>query len=211
MHDRSNGRIRWLAVAAVMCSASMIACSEDDRARQIAPVAPALGSTPSALTKALKSSKSHYSLGIVGYNYTEVGVADYRVNGTGAFNLGVSTETSGGGSTVCCVGWASGTKLPMPVRVEWTRDGKRWCRTTALMNGPIPLEPTTLEVHFYPDRHVEVAITDNYSPPRLKLAAGGGAYRVAVDVQAELKAAIQQDEKKAECRAGEFPIGSAMK
>ena len=101
--------------------------------------------------------------------------------------------------------------MPKPVKVEWTRDGKRWCRTTALINGPIPLEPTTLEVHFYPDRQVKVAITDNYSPPRLKLAARGDAYRVALDVRTELKAAIQLDEKMAECRDGEFPVGNATK
>jgi Protein of unknown function (DUF3304) len=154
-----------------------------------------------------RSSQLRYSLGIVGYNYTETGIIDYSVNGTGAFNLGVSTEHSGGGKTVCCFGWAPGMKLPMPIRIEWTRDEATWCRKTVMLTSPGPLEPTTFEVHFYPDRHIEVAITDDYSPPRLKLASGGGDFRVGKDVRGEKAEAMRIDNERAECREGRFPIG----
>jgi Protein of unknown function (DUF3304) len=154
-----------------------------------------------------RSSQLRYSLGIVGYNYTETGIIDYSVNGTGAFNLGVSTEHSGGGSTVCCFGWAPGMKLPMPIRIEWTRDEATWCRKTVMLADPGPLEPTTFEVHFYPDRHIEVAITDDYSPPQLKLASTGGDYRIGKDVRKEKADAMQKDSEVAECREGRFPIG----
>jgi Protein of unknown function (DUF3304) len=154
-----------------------------------------------------RSSQLRYSLGIVGYNYTETGIIDYSVNGTGAFNLGVSTEDSGGGKTVCCFGWAPAMKLPMPVRIEWTRDEGSWCRKTVMLADPGPLEPTTFEVHFFPDRHIEVAITDEYSPPRLKLSRAGRDYRVAKDLRKEEAEAMEKDSQAAECREGRFPIG----
>ena len=154
-----------------------------------------------------RSSQLRYSLGIVGYNYTETGIIDYSVNGTGAFNLGVSNEHSGVGSTICCFGWAPGMKLPMPIRIEWTRDEATWCRKTVMLTDPGPLEPSTFEVHFFPDRHIEVAITDDYSPPRLKLASGGGDFRLGKDVRREKAAAMRVDNELAECREGRFPIG----
>jgi hypothetical protein len=71
----------------------------------------------------------------------------------------------------------------------------------------VPTEPTTLEVHFFPDRHIEVAITDKYSPPRLALtAASAPGYRVGRDVRGEELAASRKDDQAAECRDGEFPI-----
>jgi hypothetical protein len=188
------------------CWVSLLtACSPSDQ-----PISTAsIPSAPlSASASGPQSSQPRYSLGIVGYNYGDVGMVDYRVNGTGAFNLGVSTETAGGGSTICCAGWAPATKLPKPVVVEWTRGGDRWCRTVAALNGPVPAEPTTLEIHFYPDGHVEAAITDKYSPPRLKLKSEGGAYRIGRDVNAERRAAVEKDNLTAECQDGEFSLAN---
>jgi hypothetical protein len=161
-------------------------------------------------TPRVTSSKEQYSLGIVGYNYTEVGIYDYSVNGKGAFNLGVSSERSGGGSTVCCFSWTPAVKLPVPIRIEWTRDGETWCRKTVSFEGPPAVEPTTLEVHFFPDRHIEVAVTDAYSPPRLKLFSAGADYRVGEDVRAEKAEAVRRDKEVADCRSGAFPIGEAQ-
>jgi Protein of unknown function (DUF3304) len=161
----------------------------------------------SAASAPKRSSKIFYSLGIEGYNYTETGIIDYSVNGTGAFNLTTSDEDSGGGKTVCCFGWAIAMKLPMPIRIEWTRDEKSWCRKDVFLTERGPLEPTTFEVHFFPDRHIEVAITDKYSPPRLKLPSAGRDYRVAKDVRQEKVDAQALDAKYAECREGRFPIG----
>ena len=170
----------------------------------IVSASPAVGAAASLPTT---SSQLRYSLGIVGYNYTNTAIVDYSVNGTGAFNLGVSTEDSGGGSTVCCFGWAPAAKLPLPVQIEWTRDEKTWCRQTVLLYRPGPPEPTTFEVHFFPDRHIELAITDNYSPPILKLAAAGRDYRIGTNVRKEEDEDLRKDAIGAECRAGRFPIG----
>ena len=200
----------WVASAMVaMCL--LTACQREKGlitpAELAASMAAAGISTEVPASGPKRSSQLRYSLGIVGYNYTEVGIDDYLVNGTGAFNLGVSTEHSGGGKTVCCFGWAPGMKLPMPIRIEWTRGGNRWCRKTVMLTAPGPLEPTTFEVHFYPDRHIEVAITDEYSPPRVKLPGRGGGYRVGKDVRAEDADAVRKDSELAECRDGRFPIG----
>jgi hypothetical protein len=155
-----------------------------------------------------RSSKLHYALGIVGYNYTDTGILDYSVNGAGAFNLAVSTSHSGGGKTACCFGWAPGMKLPMPIRIEWTRNEETWCRQTAMLTDPGPLEPTTLEVHFFPDRHIEVAITDRYSPPRVNRGERAGRdFRVGKDVVKEKAESMASDAQHAECRDGRFPIG----
>jgi hypothetical protein len=156
-----------------------------------------------------KSSKLRYSLGIVGYNYTEVGIYDYTINGRSGFNLGGSNERSGGGSTVCCYEWVPPTKLPITLRIEWTRDGETWCSKTVPFNGRAALEPNTLEVHFYPNRQIEVAITDEYSPPRLQIPSAGPDYRIGIDVRAEKANAIRKDREAAECRLGERTTGSA--
>jgi hypothetical protein len=120
------------------------------------------------------------ALGIVGYNYTDRAIAEFSVNGNGGGNIYLSSPDSGGGKTVCCMSVSPGTKLPLTMEVQWTWDRveneKRKVlrpeesRTaTAVLTGPLPTKPTQFEVHFYPDGHVEVAVSDNYSPPRLKL------------------------------------------
>jgi hypothetical protein len=38
-----------------------------------------------------------------------------------------------------------------------------------VFKGPVPKNPSYLEVHIYPDEHVEIALTENTSLPRLKL------------------------------------------
>jgi hypothetical protein len=191
-----------------LCGGLMLVGCQPQSAVATAPAvaAPAAASASAAIAPP-RSSKGLYSLGIVGYNYTETGIIDYSVNGTGAFNLTTSGEDSGGGSTVCCFGWAPATKLPMSIRIEWTRDEETWCRKDVLLTDRGALEPTTIEVHFFPDRHIEVAITDKYSKPRLKLATSGGDYRIGKDVRQEKKDAQAIDAKYAECRQGRFPIG----
>lgn len=162
---------------------------------------PALQNTTGAPEKQ-QSSQGRYALGIVGYNYTDLAIEDFSVMGQSGFNLGVSNESSGGGKTACCAGWAPSTLLPKPIKIQWTRDMKRWCRQTVMLRHPGPLEPTTFEVHFYPDGHIEVAITDKYSPPRLRLAAIGRVRRSA-------SVNTNNDEKMSECQDGEFPISEA--
>lgn len=85
------------------------------------------------------------------------------------------------------MGWRDGTKLPQTLTVRWVAGGctflsppnqfgeryratKHFFKEQAVVfNGPIPAEPGYLELHIYPDEHVEIAITAAPSEPRLKL------------------------------------------
>lgn len=117
-------------------------------------------------------------LGITGYNYTDRYIDRFSVGGQGGGNVFVSTATSGGGNTSCCIGYSPRRPLPIRMKVEWT-----WGRvedsagniikpdehveTTAELHGPVPLDPRDLEVHFMPDRTVQLRITARPSKPVL--------------------------------------------
>lgn len=140
----------------------------------------------------LSSSSRPVMLGIIGFNYTNHYIAQFYVNGTGGGNLGVSSPTGSGGGTTCCAAYVPGTPLPIKVHVKWTAGGCTYITRSesnnpyikpkdveevlyfyreadVLVNGPIPLDPSNMEIHFYPDGHVEAAITAEYSQNRLKL------------------------------------------
>lgn len=108
---------------------------------------------------------------IYGYNYTDLYIDGFSVNGQGAGNLGVSTPTSGGGGSVCCVSVLPNHKLSIPVKINWIRDiySKQSCEIDVTLNEPAPANPEYFEVHFYQDGHVEAAVTENASEPRVKL------------------------------------------
>ena len=108
-------------------------------------------------------------LTINGLNYTDLYIDSFEVNGQGGGNLFVSSPTSGGGKDVCCVSFSSGTKLPVQLRIKWTRDRKRWCEKEALLTGPVPANPRYLGVHFFPDGRIEAEITENDPEPKLRL------------------------------------------
>ena len=125
-----------------------------------------------------------YMLGIMGYNYTDRAIADFSVNGAWGANVFLSTPTAGGGKTTCCVALDRDTKTPFWVTVEYQMDaleaypprrviepGGPYKTAKVEVTGPIPPDPSYLEVHFYPDGHIEAAISgrDGPSPPRLKL------------------------------------------
>lgn len=107
------------------------------------------------------------SLEINGYNYTDLYIDSFELNGQGGGNLYVSSLTSGGGSSTCCIRWAPGTPGPIDMRVRWTRDRKRWCEQVVPVHMPVPDHPRHAGVHFFPDGHVEVELTED--PPALKL------------------------------------------
>ena len=107
------------------------------------------------------------SLEINGFNYTDLYIDSFEVNGQGGGNLFVSSPTSGGGKRTCCVSFWPGTSLPVQLKIKWTRDRKRWCEKEVLLNGPVPANPRHLGVHFFPDGHIEAEITADY--PELKL------------------------------------------
>ncbi|MBR8058042.1 DUF3304 domain-containing protein [Burkholderia dolosa] len=125
-----------------------------------------------------------YMLGIVGYNYTDRAVANFGVNGQGGGNIELSTPTAGGGGTSCCVVMSRSTKTPFWVDVKYKMSALEsypprkviepsgpYKEARVEVKGPIPPDPSYLEVHFYPDGHIEAAISgsDGPSPPRLKL------------------------------------------
>lgn len=129
-----------------------------------------------------------HTLGIVGYNYTDHSIASFDVMGAGGSALGVSDEGGGGGGETCCVVWNERTPLPVKVKVRWAYDYCRYLsepdplygnriegsqnffrEEEVELKGPVPERPTILEVHFYPDKHVELAIVSKSTYPRLKL------------------------------------------
>jgi hypothetical protein len=129
-----------------------------------------------------------YTLGVVGYNYTNRYIDSFDVDGTWGGNLDVSTATAGGGKSTCCYAWSDATSLPATVRVRWVSGGCKFLSKPNLYGerfpgvqhhysekevpivGTLPAKPTTIEVHFYPDGRIEAAITDAESEPRLKLS-----------------------------------------
>ena len=138
-----------------------------------------------AATTPAPSSEPH-TLTILGYNYTSRYIDQFSVNGAGGSNLQVSTPEEGGGKGTCCAVWVDGTPLPVTMHVQWVADycidiltsryGEKhrvpqsfFKEADVVFNGPVPSDPHNLEVHFYPDGHIELAITSMASKPRLKL------------------------------------------
>jgi hypothetical protein len=127
---------------------------------------------------------TRFSLALLGYNYTSRYIDTFSVNGQGGGNLYVSSPTSGGGGTVCCVSYVQGRPAG-EVTVRWQSGGCMLRVPGGLADGSthlahsffreikvkvdplIPSRPRNFEVHFYPDGHVEAAITDGRSSPRL--------------------------------------------
>ena len=101
------------------------------------------------------------NLGLVGYNYTERPIYTFSVNGGGGSNIFVG---GGGAKMSCCTEITVG----QPVEIKWLydttekqylaglREEKR--STTVIVPPPTVPEAEYLEVHFYPDHHVELAL-----------------------------------------------------
>jgi len=149
------------------------------------PHEPAAGN---ASNKAPKESEP-VMLSITGYNYTSRHIESFSVNGQGGGNLYVSSPTSGGGGTVCCVRYRPGTKV-RKVKVKW-QTGACFYSVKSAISGEVsdtlhlfsqereveidqivPSDPQVMEVHFYPDGSIKAAITASESLPRLRLDAG---------------------------------------
>ncbi|MEX3947678.1 DUF3304 domain-containing protein [Paraburkholderia sp. EG287B] len=137
---------------------------------------------PVLLTQGCK--KEPYMLAVIGYNYTDRAIADFAVNGQGGSNVELSTPYAGGGKESCCVLMNSDTKTPFSVDVEFQMDALEaypprkviepagpYKEKRVEVTGHIPSDPSYLEIHFYPDGHIEAALSgrDGPSPPRLKL------------------------------------------
>lgn len=108
----------------------------------------------------------------------------FSANGQGGGNLFVSSPTSGGAGTVCCVTYVQG-RPAVAVTVRRESGGCMFRVAGGLADGSthlahdffreikveveprIPSRPQNFEVHFYPDGHAEAAITGEYSSRRL--------------------------------------------
>lgn len=125
------------------------------------------------------------TLTIMGFNYTDRDINDFNVDGTGGGNLSVSSASGGGGGSVCCASYTTGTPAP-EIKVRWQSDACTYnirhdeegqefndifsiYKTAVVKVGAISSNPKYLEIHIFPDGHVEAAITDEVSSPRLVL------------------------------------------
>jgi len=126
------------------------------------------------------------SLGVTGYNYTNREISDFSVNGHGGGNLEVSSPTSGGGGTVCCVPHVV-TNNQRIVTVRWQsgacyyhvkstisdeiHEHIHWFYKEAevKIEPPMTQNPQYMEVHFYPDGSIKAAVSEHAGGPRLKL------------------------------------------
>jgi hypothetical protein len=142
----------------------------------------------STTREGIKLAGSWISLTLIGYNYTNRYIDDFSVNGNGGGNLFVSNPRGGGGGSVCCVNYITNIK-DWKVTVQWHFDActynnrkneyaepryeihRYFKEVEVQVNQNITAKPKYLEVHFYPDGHVEVALTENSSPPRLRLGS----------------------------------------
>ena len=109
------------------------------------------------------NSQDTRSVTVIGYNYTERPIYTFSVNGVGASNL-FAKQKYGGGKDSCCIDITVG----QPVEIKWLYDTteKQYLaglreenrRTTVIVPPPTVPEAEYLEVHFYPDHRVELAL-----------------------------------------------------
>lgn len=131
-------------------------------------------------------SRGPATLALVGYNYTNRYIDSFSVDGQGGGNLYVSSASSGGGGTVCCVLYQTSPK-PKTVTVRWQSSACYYREPASDSNEiyntlhafykerkVIVAENASgkaeyMEVHFYPDDSIQVAVTSEQSMPRLSL------------------------------------------
>ena len=107
------------------------------------------------------NSQDTRSVTVIGYNYTERPIYTFSVNGVGASNL-FAKQKYGGGKDSCCIDITVG----QPVEIKWLYDttekqylaglGEENRSTTVIVPPPTVPEAEYLEVHFFPDHHVEL-------------------------------------------------------
>ena len=169
--------MRWIQAIVCCGVVSLQGCAQAESPVSVTPVVVS------------RLSVDARSLLIQGYNYTDDYINSFTVDGQGGGNLYVSGPNSGGGGSACCASFSRGTALPIKLKVRWTGSycmwqepnpypfGQRfyrrrmslWQEAEALAVDLSEGKPRALEVHIFPDGHVEAAITQGYSRPRLVL------------------------------------------
>lgn len=137
------------------------------------------------------------SLGINGFNYTDVAIDSFSVNSVWGGNIYVSTPTSGGGGTTCCYTLHTLSSQPVPINIKWmryTNQKQHWCRRTITYAGLVPANPTDLNVHFMPDGEIEIDITNGPSTLKIALPHFSPAFRNA-------SGNVIRDQDKAACES----------
>lgn len=124
-------------------------------------------------------------LEIDSYNYTSRYIDSFTVtdeNGNGAWggDVALSDDEAGGGKSTCCVMLDKNEKKSVRLRIDWSitdivdSQGKviapaEQRQAWVTISPPFPENPQEFDVHFYPDGHVEAAVTEWGEPPRIKL------------------------------------------
>ena len=129
---------------------------------------------------------SRVGLTMVAYNYTDRYIDTYSVNGNGGGNVFVSDGIDGGSKRTCCVSFITGPG-EWNVKIRWQigactyntyvdTAGVEHSETYSFfkevkvpVKKPFPDNPKYFETHFYPDGHVETAITEEKSQARILL------------------------------------------
>jgi Protein of unknown function (DUF3304) len=180
--------VMWLLIAA---SNGCNSQSPREVLTERATAPPAANTTPKA-----------HNLTIYGYNYTDTGIGSFEVDGQGGGNVMVSEMDSGGGSGVCCISIITPMVKARIINIKWTRDLDTWCQQEVVLEPPIPSDAKRLEVHFYREGRIEIAVTGSLSgrmssPPRVQLAAASEGSR-----HQDKKLNINNDSKFARCKLG---------
>ena len=169
-----------LTTAASLACALVLGCAQAE-APGTAGAAPA--ASPASTSTALGET---VPLLIQGYNYTDDYIDSFTVNGQGGGNVHLSGPYTSGGGGICCVSYRPGTPLPVKLTVRWvggycieletSKYGRTntyrkglWREAEVLATDTSNGKPRTMEIHFYADGHIEAAISDGYTPARIKL------------------------------------------
>ncbi len=119
-------------------------------------------------------------LAVRGYNYTNRDISSFTVAGSGGHApVGGSGGVSVGGSIPKDIPWdmlqlkvrwaAGGCMVNVTNSYGESREVIRYSYKEKIVNlqQPLPANPDYLEVHFYPDDHIEIVVTDLASDPRI--------------------------------------------
>jgi hypothetical protein len=134
-----------------------------------------------------KQNAEYTLLGMIGYNYTDRHIANYSLNAADGGDVIMSSSTSGGSGTACCLKLSNKKHGILKVKVRWQVDGCIYLVKDDLtgkgdkvryyyykeMEVGIQRTPDMMykyvETHFYPDGSVQVLLTKNMSSPRFVL------------------------------------------
>ena len=140
-----------------------------------------------------------YSLTLYAYNYTDTSLGSYEADGRGGGNVFLSDGTNGGGSSACCYSLTTPLSDKKTVKIRWLRFRGRtgyWCEKDVPLKGPIPIDAEYLEVHFYLDGHIELAVTADNSPARIILGSENDSPSLR---HADPKLNVINDDKFSKC------------